>query len=45
VTRLRQRDREAAGPDAKLEDGSLGPIGEGKVEVEVARVVGQVEVV
>ena len=45
VARLGQRDRQPAGPDAQLEDRALGPIGEREIEVEVAGVVGQVEVV
>jgi hypothetical protein len=45
VARLGQRDRQPAGPDAQLEDRAVGPIGEREIEVEVAWIVGQVEVV
>ena len=37
--------REPAGPAAELEDRSAGPSGQGDVEVEVARVLDQVDVV
>jgi hypothetical protein len=45
VAGLGQRDRQPAGPDAQLEDPSVGAVGQGEVEVEIAWIVGQVEVV
>ena len=45
VAGLGQRDRQPAGPDGQLEDRAIGPIGQREIQVEVARVVGQVEVV
>ena len=42
---LGQRDGEAPGPGRELEDRSAGPSGEGQVQVQVARVLGEVEVV
>ena len=41
----RQRNGDAAGPDRQLQDAAADTIGERPVEVDVARVVGQVEVV
>jgi hypothetical protein len=45
VPGLREWDRQPPGPDAQFEDRPFGAIGEGEVEVEVAGVIGQVEVV
>ena len=40
-----ERDGQPAGPDRELEDRAAGPLGEREVQVEVARVVDEVEVV
>jgi hypothetical protein len=45
VACLGQRDRQPAGADAQLEDRALGAIGKREVEIEIAGVVGKVEVV
>ncbi len=45
MARLGERDRQPTSPDAQLENRPLGPIGEGEIEVEVAGIVGQVQVV
>ena len=45
VARLGQRDGQPAGPDRQLEDRTVDPVGQREVQVEVARIVGQVEVV
>jgi hypothetical protein len=42
---LGQRDGQPAGPDGKFQDRTLGAIRECQVEVEIARVVDEVEVV
>ena len=45
VARLGQRDGQPPGPDRELEDRAVGAVGQREVEVEVARVVDEVEVV
>ena len=45
VARLGQRDGQPAGADGQLEDRAVGRVGQREVEVEVAGVVGEVEVV
>ena len=45
VAGLGQRDGQPAGPDRELEDRTLGAIGQREIQVEVARVVDEVEVV
>ena len=45
VTRFGQRDRQPTGTDGEFEDRAFGALGEREVEVEVARIVGEVEVV
>ena len=45
VAGLGERDRQPSGAGGELEDRPAGPRREGEVEVEVARVVGEVEVV
>ncbi len=45
VAGLDQRDGQPAGPDRELEDRPVDPLGEGEIQVEVAGVVGEVEVV
>ena len=45
VAGLGERDGEPAGPDGELEDRAAGPPGQGEIEVEVARVLDEVEVV
>ncbi len=40
-----ERHGQATGADRQLEDRAAGPIGEGGVQVEIARVVGEVQVV
>ena len=45
VAGLGQRDRQPPGPDRELEDRAVGAVGQREVQVEVARIVDQVEVV
>ena len=41
----RERDRQATRADGKLEDPATGPGGQREIEVEIARVIGEIEVV
>ena len=45
VAGLGQRDRQPTGADGELEDRAVGALGQREVEVEVARVVDEIEVV
>ncbi len=45
MTRFGQRDRQPTGTDCEFEDRAFGALGEREVEVEIARFVGEVEVI
>jgi hypothetical protein len=45
VAGCRERDRETAGAGGQLEDRAVGPVGQRPIQVEIARILLQVEVV
>jgi hypothetical protein len=42
---LGQRNGQAARARGKFEDGTAGPVGQGEIEVEIARILVEVEIV
>ena len=42
---LGERDGQAAAPDSEFQDRTIRPTGQGQIQVQVARVIGQVKVV